>query len=116
MNLMTLPDFCRRRYGRSVELIASIIMVLSFSILLAGNMVAAGFLFEVFLGTSYLVGVFIIAAILLLYTMPGGLFSVVYTDVIQVGVALVGSLALVGFVFFQFGISIPSGMGPFAFE
>ncbi len=115
MNLMTLPDFYRRRYGRPVELISSIIMVLSFSILLAGNMVAAGFLFKVFLGTSYLVGVFIIAGILLLYTMPGGLFSVVYTDIIQVGVALVGSLALIGFVFFEFGISIPSGMGPFAF-
>ena len=116
MDLLTLPDFYRKKYGRTVEMIAALIMVLSFSILLAGNMVAAGYLFQVFLGTSYLVGVLIIAAILLIYTMPGGLFSVVYTDVIQVGVALIGSIALIAFVIFSFGLSIPSGMGPFAFE
>lgn len=56
MRLTTLPDFYRRRYGRVVEVVSALIMVLSFSILLAGNLVAGGYLFETFLGTSYAAG------------------------------------------------------------
>jgi len=113
MGLMTLPDFYARRYGRSVEILAAPIMVLSFTILLAGNLVAGGYLFETFLGTSYLEGVLLVALLMLLYTLPGGLLSVVYTDFLQATLALVGSIALIVFVAFDFGISIPHGMGPF---
>ncbi|ELY46236.1 sodium:solute symporter family transporter [Natronorubrum bangense] len=63
MNLMTLPDFFRRRYGRSVEVFASVVTCLSFTILLAGNLVAGGFLFETFLGTSYITGIVILGLI-----------------------------------------------------
>jgi Na+/proline symporter len=55
MGLITLPDFYRVKYGRTTEVIASIIMVLSFAFLLAGNLVAGGYLFQTFLGISLLV-------------------------------------------------------------
>ena len=116
MGFMTLPDFYRRKYGRGVELAASIIMILAFSILLAGNLVAGGYLFQTFMGTSYGVGVAIIAAIVLVYTIAGGLFAVAYTDLIQAGVALFGSVILIGFIAVSYGLTIPDGMGPFAFE
>ncbi|MFA9427809.1 sodium:solute symporter family protein [Natronorubrum sp. A-ect3] len=114
MNLMTLPDFFRRRYGRSVEVFASVVTCLSFTILLAGNLVAGGFLFETFLGTSYITGIVILGLIILLYTLTGGLFAVAYTDIIQASVALVGSLALLGWIGINYGLVIPDGTGPTA--
>ncbi|MEM7769116.1 MAG: sodium:solute symporter family protein [Cyanobacteria bacterium P01_A01_bin.37] len=116
MGLITLPDFYRVKYGRMTEVVASVIMVLSFAFLLAGNLVAGGFLFQTFLGTSYTAGVIGIALLVFVYTVSGGLFAVAYTDVFQVGIALVGSLVLIGYVGTTFGINIPAGSGPFAFE
>ena len=112
MNLMTLPDFYRRKYGSTTETIAAMIMVLSFSLLLGGNLVAGGFLFQVFLGTTFTQGVLLLSGVIFVYTFAGGLFSVVYTDVIQAVIALVGSTSLVVFIALNYGITIPSEMGP----
>ncbi len=112
MNLTTLPDFFRRKYGRAAEIVASLIMSIAYAFLLAGNLVAGGYLFQTFVGTSFQLGVFIIAGLVLAYTVAGGLFAVAYTDVIQAGVAFVGSMALIVFVATQFGFTIPQGMGP----
>lgn len=116
MKLITLPDFYRVKYGRTVEVIASLLMVLSFAFLLAGNLVAGGVLFETFLGTTYTGGVMMLAIIVFIYTVMGGLFAVAYTDVVQVAVALIGSLILIGFVGVNFGLSMPPEVGPFAFD
>ena len=112
LNLTTLPDFFRRKYGRTVEVVASFIMSVAYAFLLAGNLVAGGFLFQIFVGTSFQVGVFIIAGLVLAYTVAGGLYSVAYTDVIQAGVAFVGSIALIIYVGTTYGFTIPAGMGP----
>lgn len=115
MGLITLPDFYRVKYSRTTEFVSAIVMVLSFSFLLAGNLVAGGYLFQAFLGTSYTAGVMMIATIVLIYTASGGLFAVAYTDAIQVVIALVGSLALFAFIAGSFGLMLPEGMGPFDF-
>jgi SSS family solute:Na+ symporter len=57
MGLITIPDFYRVKYGRTVELIAACIMSVSFSFLLAGNLVAGGYMFQNFLGLSYFGGI-----------------------------------------------------------
>jgi SSS family solute:Na+ symporter len=116
MGLITLPDFYRVKYGQVTERVSSVIMVLSFAFLLAGNLVAGGFLFETFLGTSYLGGVMLIAIVVLIYTASGGLFAVAYTDAIQVAIAFIGSILLFGFVASNFGIVVPDGMGPLDLE
>jgi SSS family solute:Na+ symporter len=116
MGLITLPDFYRVKYNRKTEVVASIIMVLSFAFLLAGNLVAGGYLFEGFLGTSYTAGVMLLATIVLIYTASGGLFAVAYTDAIQVTIAALGSIFLIGFIALNFGLAIPAGTGPFSFS
>ncbi|MBE9171056.1 sodium:solute symporter family protein [Pleurocapsales cyanobacterium LEGE 06147] len=116
MGLITLPDFYRVKYNRQTEFIASILMVLSFSFLLAGNLVAGGYLFQAFLGTSYTAGVMLLAIIVFIYTASGGLFAVAYTDAIQVTIALIGSLALFGFMGLTFGIEINADTGPLGFQ
>ena len=116
LKLITLGDFYRLKYGRTVEVVASLLMILSFSFLLAGNLVAGGYLFQTFMGTSYAVGVLSITAVVLVYTLAGGLFAVAYTDAIQVVIALIGSLVLIGYIGSNFGLAIPDGTGPFALE
>jgi Na+/proline symporter len=114
MDLLTLPDFFRRKYGRVVEVVAALIMVLAFSLLLGGNLVAGGFLFQTFMGTTFVQGVLIISVIAFLYTIAGGLFAVAYTDMIQAVVAFFGSIALIVYVGVNYGFTVPQGMGPTA--
>jgi solute:Na+ symporter, SSS family len=113
MKLLTIGDFYRRRYGRGVEVAASVLMIFSFCILLAGNLVAGGFLFERFLGTSYAVGVLLIVGVVLIYTATGGMFSDAYTAFAQMVITLVATGALLVWVAMAYGITIPDGMGPF---
>src|SRR6187402_1505481 len=65
MKLFTLADFYRLRYGRGVEVASSVFMIFAFAILMAGNLVACGFLLERFLGIDYAVGVLVAIALVL---------------------------------------------------
>lgn len=116
MGLITIPDFYRVKYGRTVELIAACIMTVSFSFLLAGNLVAGGYMFQNFLGLSYFGGITLLAVLVLAYTVSGGLFAVAYTDFIQVFIALLGAWGLLIYVLTTFDLSIAPGMGPLGFE
>lgn len=113
MGLFTIGDLYRIRYGRVVELAASVLMIFAFCILLAGNLVAGGMLFETFLGTSYEVGIFLIVAVVLTYTITGGMFSDAYTAFIQMIITVGASICLGLWVATTYGFSIPEGMGPF---
>lgn len=112
--LFTLPDAFGRRYGRPVEAGASGLMVLAFTILVAGNLVAGGFLFEQFLSVPYWVGVVLIVGVVTLYTAAGGMLSDAYTALVQVVIVLVAAVALLAWLVTGPGVSVPDGTGPFA--
>ncbi|MEV6304836.1 sodium:solute symporter family protein [Actinoplanes sp. NPDC051861] len=115
MGLFTLGDFFARRYNRPVEVTASVLMIFAFTILLAGNLVAMGFLVEYFTGMSYTIGVVLAVCLVLAYTIGGGLFSDAYTAVIQAVITGVATIVLFAWVANEYGISIPDGLGPFDF-
>lgn len=113
MGLLTLADFFRIRYGRTV---ASVIMIFSFTLLLAGNLVACGYLLQHFTRLPYTAGIVITVCLVLAYTIAGGLFSDAYTAVIQMAITVVAAVSLLVWVALSFGIVIPEGMGPLDFE
>lgn len=113
MGLFTLADFYRLRYGRAVEVTASVLMLFAFVVLLAGNLVAVGFLLERFMGVEYATGVVLAVALVLLYTVFGGIYSDAYTSAIQVAITVVGTGALLWWVSTTIGWQVPAGMGPF---
>jgi SSS family solute:Na+ symporter len=115
MKLFTLGDFFRLRYNRPTEVSASILMVISFTILLAGNLVACGFLLERFAGIPYAWGVVLAVLLVLAYTVAGGLFSDAYTAAIQTTITVIAAIVLLVWVAASYGIVIPAGMGPFDF-
>lgn len=113
MRLFTLGDYFRLRFNRPSEVVASVIMILAFVILLAGNLVACGLLMEHFAGIPYAWGIFLALALVFAYTVAGGLFSDAYTAAIQTVITIVAAISLLVWVAMTYGIIIPEGMGPF---
>ena len=92
MNLMTLPDFYRRRYSQSTETVASLSMLASNIILIAGNLAGLGILFERIFGVGYVPMLIIVATFIIAYAITGGLLASISTSVFQVGVFIIGML------------------------
>ncbi|KQY23043.1 sodium:solute symporter [Cellulomonas sp. Root485] len=116
MKLFTLADFYRLRYGRGVEVASSVFMIFAFAILMAGNLVACGFLLERFLGLDYTVGVLVAIALVLVYTIGGGMFSDAYTAAVQIVITIVATASLVIWFGMTYGFEVADGMGPFDLE
>jgi Na+/proline symporter len=84
MGLLTLPDLFRRKYGALMEVIVSLIEVVSFTCLLAGNLVGTSLLLQFLFGLQLWMGVLISGVMMASYTIAGGLFSIAYVDIPQV--------------------------------
>jgi SSS family transporter len=94
MNLLTIGDYYRTRYGRAVELITSICIVISYLGWVSAQIMALGLVFNVVTGgeVSRETGMMIGAAIVLTYTMFGGMWSVALLDIVQMTVIMAGML------------------------
>ncbi|MFN4064721.1 MAG: sodium:solute symporter family protein, partial [Parazoarcus communis] len=94
MNLLTLGDFFRQRYNRSTELVLSICIVLSYLGWVAAQITALGLVFNVLSqgAVSSNEGMLIGAAVVLLYTLFGGMWSVAMTTFVQMIVIVLGLL------------------------
>jgi len=101
--MFTLPDFYFRRFGNGAEGISGILMIISFTILVAGNLAASGFILEVVFGVEYIWGITISALVVVAYTIAGGLFASAWTNLFQVYLAIGAFWA--GFLFFAGGFS-----------
>jgi Na+/proline symporter len=101
MAMLTLPDFYYRRFGNSAEGISSILMTISFIVLVAGNFAASGFILSTVLQIDFFWAMLITSIIVLVYTFAGGLFSSAYTDIFQIYLAIGAFWA--AFIFFAIG-------------
>lgn len=94
MNLLTLADYYRKRYGRKVEVITGVAIILSYLGWVSAQMTALGLVFNI-LSQGVITpteGTLIGAAIVLLYTLYGGMWSVALTDFFQMSIIIVGLL------------------------
>ncbi len=73
----------------------SIITLFCFTIWIAGNLSAAGWILSVVSGMSYGTSLAIATTVILSDTMAGGLYSAIWTDMFQVHVAMIGFVAAV---------------------
>ena len=69
---LTLVDVLAKRYGKTVEVLLSLVTITSFIMLLAGNLVGMGFICSYVWGTSKVVGIWLSALIIWMYTVGGG--------------------------------------------
>ncbi|HEX6722443.1 MAG TPA: sodium:solute symporter family protein [Burkholderiaceae bacterium] len=92
LNLLTIGDFYKVRYGKAVEVLTSGAIVLSYLGWTSAQLTALGLVIHVLSGgavelnTAILIG----AAVVVVYTIFGGMWSVAFTDLFQTVVILIG--------------------------
>lgn len=105
MTLLTISDYYRERYGRIVEVVCSIIIMVSYLGWVSAQVTALGLVFNLLsngvigIELGMVIGVLSILA----YTLFGGMWSVAITDFIQMIILVVGLSILAVFAADQAG-------------
>src|SRR5687768_907474 len=92
MDLLTIGDFYKKRYGKGVEVLTSIAVTLSYLGWTSAQLTALGIVFNslsqgaISLDQGILIGAFIV----LIYTTLGGMWSVALTDLFQSVIIVIG--------------------------
>jgi len=92
MNLLTIGDFYRQRYGRGVEIFSAAVILISYLGWVAAQITALGLVFHLLSGgaISTVQGMVLGTAIVFVYTVFGGMWSVALTDFLQMIIIVVG--------------------------
>ena len=100
MGLLTIGDYYRVRYDRTVEVVTSIAIVISYLGWVAAQIKALGLVFNIVTNgaISNEWGMVLGAAIVLTYTTFGGMFSVAMLDFVQMMVVMCGLLFIAWFI------------------
>ena len=94
LNLLTIGDYFKQRYNRPVEVIVSLCIVVSYLGWVSAQITALGLVFSVLTNgaVSMAAGMVAGAAIVLIYTLFGGMWSVALTDAFQMSLIIIGML------------------------
>ena len=103
--MLTIGDFFREKYGRTVEVLVTLCIVVSYLGWVAAQIKALGLVFNVVSegGITQTAGMLIGAGSVLIYTLFGGMWSVAITDFIQMIIIVVGMLYIGGEITAQTG-------------
>ena len=98
-NLITLGDYYRQRYGRTIEIICSVMIIFSYLGWVAAQITALGLVFSLLSNgaISMPLGMVIGTSVVLVYTLFGGMWSVALTDFVQMIVIGIGLIAIAWF-------------------
>jgi Na+/proline symporter len=98
MNLLTIGDFYRKRFGRTVETVTSLAIVVSYLGWVGAQITALGLVFNVLSDgeISRVAGMWIGSTTILIYTLFGGMWAVAITDFVQMIVIVIGMLWIGG--------------------
>jgi Na+/proline symporter len=96
--MLTIGDFFREKYGRTVEVLVTLCIVISYLGWVSAQIKALGLVFNVVSDGSITqtAGMLIGAGSVLIYTLFGGMWSVAITDFIQMIIIVVGMLYIGG--------------------
>ncbi|WP_374498928.1 sodium:solute symporter family protein [Zoogloea sp.] len=98
MNLLTIGDFYKKRYGRGVEVLTTVAIVISYLGWVGAQITALGLVFNVVSGgeISKVAGMWIGSITILVYTLFGGMWAVAVTDFLQMIIIVIGMLWIGG--------------------
>ena len=83
---ITIPSFLENRLkdnSRLLRIVSGIIILIFFTFYVSSGMVAGGVFFESSFGLDYHLGLIIVSAVVVAYTLFGGFLAVSYTDFVQ---------------------------------
>lgn len=92
MTLLTISDYYRERFGRTVEVLCSLIIMLSYLGWVSAQVTALGLVFNLLSNGAITIpmGMVIGVVSILAYTLFGGMWSVAVTDFIQMIILVLG--------------------------
>lgn len=111
----TLPDLIENLFGKLPRTIASIVIPLAWTGIVAAQIIASAKLLQSFTPLSYEVSATISAVIFIFYTMAGGQLSILRTDLLQAILILAG-LAIIVLFAIGYDFTIASSALGFASE
>ncbi|MDH5163227.1 sodium/proline symporter PutP [Heyndrickxia oleronia] len=94
---ITIPSYLENRFKDSTKLlriVSSLVILIFFTFYVSSGMVSGAVFFESSFGLHYKTGLFIVAGVVVAYTLFGGFLAVSWTDFIQ-GLIMVIALLLV---------------------
>lgn len=103
--LYTLPELVEKQHGRRAGLAASILIVVAWIAVIAAQIIAAGKVLSVFIPYDLSALMAIAAFVFVLYTVLGGQYSVIRTDLVQFGILTVGILVALGLILHRASLS-----------
>lgn len=92
MNLLTIGDYYRVRYNAAAEVLVSVAIVISYLGWLSAQIIVIGLVFNVVTegAVSMQWGIVIGALVVVIYTLWGGMYSVAWTNFVQMVVIIIG--------------------------
>ncbi len=103
MQLLTLPDLFRQRYGRPAEVLCAVCVIPAYVGWVASIFVAFGTVLNTVAEVDLVTAIFVGAAITVAYTAAGGMWAVSLTDFVQALIIIVGLALLFPLVISDFG-------------
>ncbi|MCA9173316.1 MAG: sodium:solute symporter family protein [Planctomycetales bacterium] len=103
MQLLTVPDFFRRKFGSSAEMLSSLILVPSYFGWIAAQFTALAEVLQLFFDIPPGWGLLLVAIVGTGYTLMGGMWSVTLTDAVQISLVLGGLIVLAVVVLLELG-------------
>ncbi|MDJ0928616.1 MAG: sodium/solute symporter [Gammaproteobacteria bacterium] len=87
----SIYDYQERRFGAASRGVISLIFLISQALTSAAVLYATSLVLEFITGIDVVTAIFIVTIVALIYTALGGITAVIWTDVIQAGVLLIGA-------------------------
>ena len=95
-----LPDLVENLYGKGPRLVASLVIPIAWTGIVAAQIIAAAKLLMTFTLLSYTAAAVIAATVFTGYTLAGGQISILRTDFLQACLIILGLLLVAGFALF----------------
>ena len=95
-----LPDLVESLYGKGPRLVASLVIPVAWTGIVAAQIIAAAKLLMTFTTLGYTAAAIIAAAVFTGYTLAGGQLSILRTDFLQACLIILGLVVLAGFALF----------------
>ncbi|KAI4557553.1 hypothetical protein MJT46_014232 [Ovis ammon polii x Ovis aries] len=101
----TMPEYLRKRFGgKRLQVYLSILsLFICVALRISSDIFSGAIFITLALGLDLYLAIFILLALTAIYTITGGLASVIYTDTLQTAIMLIGSFILMGFAFAEVG-------------
>jgi len=104
-----LPDLVESLYGKGPRFVASIVIPVAWTGIVAAQIIAAAKLLMTFTPMGYTTAAVVAATVFTGYTLAGGQYSILRTDFFQACLIIAGLLLLAGFAMFGDGAVGASG-------